>query len=287
MMFEQPFVIDGGLSTALEQLGNTLDTALWTGALLNDHQDQIRNAHQLYVDAGAEVLISSSYQLSYIGGLERGWSETQVEDAFNSSTELARFANVQVAASIGPYGAYLADGSEYRGNYGLSEDDLKEFHRRRLKTLINTRPDLLAIETIPELTEARALLSLLAELNIDIPAWVSFSCTSETQISSGESFADAVQLVNRSPHVAAIGINCTAPALVEPLLRYASSSKPFIVYPNSGREWDAESKRWLGPEAGFEPSLVKRWKAAGAVGIGGCCGVGPGAITLLKEQVWG
>jgi len=287
-MNSQVTLIDGGLSTALESLGNQLNTSLWSGELLRNHSDQIRAAHKLYVDAGAQVLITSSYQVSYPGCVAQGWSESEVDQALLASTELARFDGVLVAASVGPYGAYKADGSEYRGNYGLSKDELKNFHRRRLAQLIASKPDLLAIETIPELTEAQAIVELLHELNNSIPFWMTFSCKSATELCSGELFADAVKLVRAAPHAMAVGINCTAPDLVAPLLQSAASATnsrdiPFILYPNSGRVWDAVNKVWLGdPELSFTRKQVASWIELGARYIGGCCGVGSQDIARLK-----
>jgi len=278
-------VIDGGLSTALESLGNSLNTSLWSGELLRNHSEQIRAAHALFVDAGAQVLITSSYQVSYPGCLAQGWSEAEVDQALLASTELARFPGVQVAASVGPYGAYLADGSEYRGNYGLSKAELKDFHRRRLATLISSKPDLLAIETIPEITEAVAIVELLQELNSSIPFWISFSCKDESHISSGETFADAVAAIAAAPHLRAVGINCTAPEFVTSLMKSAPTI-PYVVYPNSGRTWDADAKVWIGnTETSFTKEQIDQLISAGAQLIGGCCGVGPSDIASLVPLI--
>ena len=313
-------LIDGGLSTALESLGSDLSTSLWSADLLRNkqNQNQIRAAHQLYIDAGAEIIISSSYQLSYQGAHIVGWSKEEIYQALFLSTELARFDNKSVAASIGPYGAYLADGSEYKGNYGLSKDELKDFHRERLYTLIGSKPDYLAIETIPELTEASAILELLREYkssDVDIPPfWVSFSCKNETDISSGEKFIDAVALVksynidnsnsnsnskNNGGKAFAVGINCTPPQFVTHLLQTVKTNSssntlqklPFIVYPNSGREWDPVEKKWLegdefaGLKSGFTRDLMQEWIANGACLIGGCCSVGPESIANMKVRL--
>lgn len=282
-MFTNTTLLDGGFSSALEELGNELTTSLWTGELLKSHPDQVRAAHQLFVDAGAQVLITSSYQITYPGCITHGWTKEDVDAAIIASTALARFPGVKVAASVGPYGAYLADGSEYRGNYGLSKDELKDFHRDRLRALIATRPDLLAVETIPELTEAQAIIELIDELDPAMPFWVSFSCKSENELSSGEMFADAVALVNFANSAVAVGVNCTKPSFIEPLLKSAKSVIPYVVYPNSGREWDPINKEWLGPvKTSFERSDIQAWISLGATFIGGCCGVSPKDISELK-----
>ena len=281
-MFSDVALLDGGLSTALEQLGSTLNTSLWSGELLKSHPDQIRAAHKLFADAGAAILITSSYQVTYPGCLALGWSEDEVTAALIASTELARFPNVKVAASVGPYGAFLADGSEYRGNYGLSVAELKDFHRERLVTLISTKPDYLAFETVPEIKEAWAYIELMQECSSQIPYWISFSCKSESELCSGESFADAVKVVNDASKAFAVGINCTAPHLVAPLLQNAISKIPFIVYANSGRTWDAATKKWDGSgDLVFDSRLIREWRALGASIIGGCCGVGPSDIAAL------
>jgi len=279
-------LLDGGLSTALEELGANLNTSLWSGELLRTNRNLVRKAHQSFVDAGAGVLISSSYQISYPGCAARGWSKEEASDALTASTELARFDGVKVAASVGPYGAFLADGSEYRGNYGLDLEELKDFHRERLRVLIASNPDYLAIETIPELTEARAIIELLHESESKIPFWISFSCRNESQISSGELFADAAVLVSQVPHALGIGINCTAPHLITPLMNTVAVKTSFIIYPNSGREWDAENKRWLGDQSTvFSAAQIREWISTGAWIIGGCCGVGPSDIAGLSHFI--
>lgn len=287
-MFESPTLLDGGFSTALEQLGNTLNTSLWSGELLKSHPDQVRAAHQLFADAGAEVLITSSYQITYPGCIALGWSREEVDKAIRDSTELARFPGVKVAASVGPYGAFLADGSEYRGNYGLTKEELKDFHRERLTALIATIPDLLAIETIPELTEAAALIELINEIKPDMPFWISFSCKSGTELSSGEKFSDAVALINSARSAVGVGVNCTKPAFITSLLKSAPSQVPFVVYPNSGREWDADAKVWRGPvNSSFEIEDIQAWRSLGATVIGGCCGVSAADILQLRTLING
>ena len=280
-------LLDGGLSTALEQLGNNLNTSLWSGELLRTAPDQIEAAHKAFVDAGAQIIITSSYQISMDGCALRGWTESDVRSALLLSTELARNATagteVKVAASVGPYGASLADGSEYRGNYGRTKSQLKDFHRMRLQVLVESNPDLLAIETIPELTEAEAILELLEEQDMKIPYWMSFSCKDGEHISSGELFRDAVNLVSGKLGAIGVGINCTAPEFVTPLLSSAKSRIPFVVYPNSGRTWNAQIKEWEGaPTSGFSEMQIFEWKERGAKLIGGCCSVGPEEIAQMR-----
>ena len=279
-------LLDGGLSTALEKLGANLNTSLWSGELLRTQRNQIRDAHQSFVDAGAKILITSSYQITYPGCAARGWNHDDVTDALKASTELARFDGIKVAASVGPYGAYLADGSEYRGNYGLTIEELKEFHRERLNVLIASNPDYLAIETIPEINEAKAIIELLQENGTTIPFWISFSCKNGSQISSGELFSEAAALVASAPHALGVGINCTAPIFITQLMKSVTASTRFILYPNSGREWDAVEKKWIGDQStAFTPEQIREWELAGASIIGGCCGVGPSDIAQLNTFI--
>lgn len=276
--------VDGGLSTALENNGNKLTTSLWTGELIRTAPSEITKAHLDFINAGSQVIITSSYQLSYLGCGKRGWNEVETDEALRASTQLAKDAvnksgkDVKVAASVGPYGAALADGSEYKGNYGVSKSVLKDFHARRLELLIATSPDLLALETMPDTGEVEVLLELLSDC--PIPFWVSYSCKAGSQTNAGQSFADAVALANNA---IAVGINCTPPELITELLLSAKSDKPFVVYPNSGRSWDAVKKEWIGSRgAGFDQDLINQWKAAGAQYIGGCCGIGADEIATIS-----
>lgn len=276
--------LDGGLSTALELNGNKLSTSLWTGELIRTAPNEIIKAHLDFINAGAQIIITSAYQLSYIGCENRGWSDAQTDEALYKSTQLAIDAvsqsgqAVKVAASVGPYGAALADGSEYRGNYGVGKSALKQFHARRIEVLISSNPDYLALETMPDTQEVEVLLDLLS--NCPIPYWISYSCKEGNQTNAGQSFASAVDLAQSAM---AVGVNCTAPELITGLLSSASSAVPYVVYPNSGRTWDAVEKLWIGTtQVGFADSLVKEWIDQGAEIIGGCCGIGPKEITSLR-----
>jgi len=276
--------LDGGLSTALENNGNKLTTSLWTGELVRTNPAEITKAHLDFINAGAQIIITASYQLSYSGCAQSGWSEAETDQALISSTQLAEDAvaqsgkDVKVAASIGPYGASLADGSEYKGNYGVGKSVLKGFHARRLEILISTSPDYLALETMPDTFEVEVLVELLT--NCPIPYWISYSCKEGKQTNAGQSFQSAVDLADSAM---AVGINCTKPELITDLLRSVKSNKPYIVYPNSGRVWDAKKKIWTGSSAsGFSNRLVQEWFDAGAEIIGGCCGIGPIEINQLS-----
>ena len=276
-------LLDGGLATALEDLGNTFTSELWTGELLKSAPDQIREAHAAFVRAGAEIIITSTYQVSFPGCIAKGWTHEEVVDALKNSIQLARDAKApKVAASIGPYGAYLADGSEYRGNYDATEAQLREFHKERLEILIACKPDFLAIETIPEIREARVLLQLLKDLNNTIPVWIAFSCRDELRLSSGEYFKDAAR-VSKELGAEYIGINCTSPELVTSLLESAKEYGPFVVYPNAGRTWNEKLKRLEGATVKLSDKHIQEWSGCGATIIGGCCGIGPKEIAQVSQ----
>ena len=209
-------LIDGGLSTALEDFGHDLSDSLWSARLLADDPDGLVEAHRAFVAAGAEVLITASYQASIPGLMARGCSTAEAETLIRLSTDLARRAaggRALVAASVGPYGACLADGSEYTGDYRISVTELTDWHARRLEVLVESQPDLLAVETIPGVAEARALAPLLA--GFDIEAWVSFTCGPGGLTRTGEDLAQAVEVVTEVETVVAVGINCTHPADVD------------------------------------------------------------------------
>ena len=276
--------LDGGLSTALENNGNKLTTSLWTGELIRTNPAQITKAHLDFINAGAQIIITSSYQLSYTGCSARGWSEDETDQALIASTQLAKKAvtesskDVKVAASVGPYGASLADGSEYKGNYGVSKAVIRDFHARRLEILISTSPDYLALETMPDTFEVEVLLDLLSDC--PIPFWISYSCKAGNKTNAGQDFQSAVDLAQSAM---AVGINCTKPELITDLLRSAKSNKPYVVYPNSGRVWDAQNKVWTGSAVvGFSNDLIRQWVEAGAEIVGGCCGIGATEIAELN-----
>ena len=289
-------VIDGGLSSALAEMGHDLSDHLWTARLLADQPEAIVAAHLAFLHAGAEVLITASYQASVAGFVAAGFTDPEARRLVGLATSLAieareRFEllepaaarGIRVAASVGPYGAVLADGSEYRGDYQLDHAGLVAFHRERLALLVASGPDLLAMETIPSAREARALVEALAD-HPKARGWITFSCRSGSETCAGDRFEDAVAIATSSPQIAAVGVNCTAPSHVEELLQRAASvtDRPLVAYPNSGQAWDAHERRWLGEPFDLAAGgAVQRWAAAGAELIGGCCGIGPDAIAAL------
>ncbi len=282
-LLRQPFtLIDGGLSTVLEEMGEQPAGLLWTAAVLIDRPEVITAAHRRYVDAGADVIITSSYQASEAGFVAAGLSAAEARHLLASTTAVARAAEPSVVAcSVGPFGAYLGDGSEYSGHYAATWAEVRAFHRARLQVLVDTAPDVFAIETIPSLAEAEIVVEELRALT-DAPAWLTFTCADAAHTCSGDVFAEAVAAIAST--LAAVGVNCTAPGLVQPLLTSVATDLPLVVYPNHGAIWDGDHKCWSGATGGVElPGLVPSWLAVGARLIGGCCGVGTAGIAALAD----
>jgi S-methylmethionine-dependent homocysteine/selenocysteine methylase len=286
-LLRQPFtVLDGGLSTALDLLGHRPSGPLWTATLLAEHPDVVTRAHALAVQAGAEVVISASYQASEAGFVAAGLSAAEARLVLASTTDVARRSGAAlVAASVGPFGAVLADGSEYHGRYTASWAEVRAFHRARLQVLAGSGPDVFAVETMPARVEAEIVVEELASVTA-LPAWVTFTCRDEATTCAGDPMAEAVAAVDH-PQVVAVGVNCTAPRHVTSLLRAAASAasgRPLVAYPNHGGRWDAAAGCWVGPGAGdVLAEAVSEWVALGARLVGGCCGVGPDEIAALAR----
>jgi S-methylmethionine-dependent homocysteine/selenocysteine methylase len=297
-----PVVLDGGLSNQLEARGADLRDPLWSARLLAEDPAAIAEAHAAYYAAGAQVVITASYQASFQGFATRGIDQAAAALLLRRSVELAREAELAaaaadreaagdaaeprprwVAASIGPYGAVLADGSEYRGRYGLSVAALEAFHAPRLETLAGAMPDLLAMETIPDLDEAVALTNLVR--GTGAACWLSFSAVGR-KTRAGQPLAEAFAVAADVDEVIAVGVNCCAPQDVLAAIEIAGSAtgKPVVVYPNSGESWDAAARAWR-KESTFDAGLVHSWIDAGARLIGGCCRVGPDAIRQVGHAV--
>jgi homocysteine S-methyltransferase len=278
-------VLDGGLSNQLAAAGHDLSDRLWSARLLRDDPEAVLAVHRAYYEAGADIATTASYQASF-----EGFGDDAPE-LLRLSVRLARQASFQadvddrrlwVAASVGPYGAVLADGSEYRGRYGLSVRELIDFHRPRIEVLASASPDVLALETIPDLDEAEALLTILA--GSGVPAWLSYSIAGDTT-RAGQPLAEAFALARDVPEILAVGINCCDPADATAAvpLAAAASGKPVVVYPNSGEGWDAVARDWDGHRT-FDPAAVRTWIRDGATIIGGCCRLGPTDITAIARQ---
>ncbi|GHG89070.1 homocysteine S-methyltransferase [Streptomyces lanatus] len=287
-------VLDGGMSNQLESAGHDLSDELWSARLLAERPEAIAEAHLAYFAAGADVAITASYQATFEGFGKRGIGRERAAELMALSVELAQDAvrraraegvtrPLWVAASAGPYGAMLADGSEYRGRYGLSVAELERFHRPRLEVLAGARPDVLALETVPDADEAEALLRAVRGLGV--PAWLSYSVAGE-RTRAGQPLEEAFALAADADEVLAVGVNCCAPEDVEGAVEIAArvTGKPVVVYPNSGEAWNAGTRAWEGRST-FTPGEVQGWRASGARLIGGCCRVGPEAIGAIARAL--
>lgn len=287
-------VLDGGMSNQLESAGHDLSDELWSARLLAERPEAITEAHLAYFRAGADVAITSSYQATFEGFAKRGIGQERAAELLALSVELARDAVRQaraegisrplwVAASVGPYGAMLADGSEYRGRYGIGVDELERFHRPRLEVLAGARPDVLALETVPDADEAEALLRGVRGLGL--PAWLSYSVAGD-RTRAGQPLEEAFALAADADEVIAVGVNCCAPQDVEGAVETAArvTGKPVVVYPNSGEAWNAEARAWAGRST-FAAEQVRGWRDSGARLIGGCCRVGPQAIASIARTL--
>jgi homocysteine S-methyltransferase len=284
-----PVVLDGGLGTLLDSRGHDVSGRLWSARVLREEPAAILDAHAEFFAAGARVATTASYQVSREGFARAGLPEADADAALDASVRVARDAaervgpGTVVAASVGPYGAMLADGSEYHGDYGLSVAELTAWHRPRIDRLWAAGPDVLAVETIPSLTEAEAIVRALE--GSGATAWLSVT-VADGALRSGEPLDEAFALADSSPEVVATGVNCCAPSEAGPALEavHLATRKTAIAYPNSGEEWDARNRRWTG-DAALPDDLVSAWIRAGVGAIGGCCRVGPQHVAAIAAAV--
>ena len=296
----QLFPLDGGLGSELASRGYDTSSSLWSADLILTRPSALIEVHRAYLDAGARCITSASYQASLPGLLGRGLSESEARRGIVDSVKLACRARDEflrdnpdccyrplVAASVGPYGAYLADGSEYRGNYAVSDAELLEFHRPRLEWLDQSGADLIACETMPDLREAILLSDLLKSLAT--PAWFSFCCRDELSLHDGNSINSAAQVFRNHPTVVAVGVNCVASELISGLVRRIKAEladKWIVVYPNSGEQYDAGQKSWSGGQSLPQwLDQLQDWREAGVNLIGGCCRVCPQQIRALVKNL--
>ncbi|KGN61674.1 homocysteine S-methyltransferase 3 [Cucumis sativus] len=309
-------VLDGGFATELERLGADLNDPLWSAKCLLTSPHLVRRVHLDYLDAGANIISTASYQATIQGFEAKGFSRDESENLLRKSVQIAIEARdiylerctkdswdftetgagsrrpILIAASIGSYGAYLADGSEYSGEYGdsVTLETLKDFHRRRVQILANAGADLIAFETIPNKLEAQAYAELLDEEGIEIPAWFSFNSKDGINVVSGDSISDCASIADASKQVVAVGINCTPPRYIHGLILSIRevTDKPIVVYPNSGESYDGVTKRWLKSDGMIGEdfvSYVRKWKEAGASLFGGCCRTTPNTIRGIAKAL--
>lgn len=290
-------VLDGGMASELEYQGAKIDGPLWSAHVLEDAPEKVVAVHRAYVEAGADCLLTASYQVSRMGYVEYGLTAAQADRALLRSVELARQAaaefpekRIVVASSLGPYGAMLHNGAEYHGNYDCTFEELVRFHRERIHVLAGAppaaAPDLLAFETLPSLEEARAVGAALESFP-QLAVWFTFTCRDAAHVARGELLRDCAAYAASLPQTVAVGVNCTRPEWIAALVTEvrAVTSKPIVVYPNSGEGWDAEKRCWTGSSdpKGFGV-LAAEWRRAGAQIVGGCCRTRPAHIREVARS---
>jgi len=302
---QQGFVLlDGGLATELEKRGHNLKNTLWSASLLINHPQEIRKVHLSYLDAGADCITTATYQASIPGFVEQGISEKKAKSLLKKALEIASEARKQhldnsknknpsrirplIAVSIGPFGAYLADGSEFRGDYSVSTQELRSFHKSRWEILADSSADIFAFETIPSFREAVVLLDLLKSTP-EIYAWISFSCTDGMRISDGTHLAECAELFVGCEQIVGVGVNCTAPQYISSLIkqvRQGAPAKPIVIYPNSGEVYDENRKSWVGSSDLINLGTAAiEWFNLGARLLGGCCRTNPSQIADMRRAL--
>jgi homocysteine S-methyltransferase len=293
-----PLILDGGLSNVLESFGCNLNHELWVANLLDKNPEAIIDTHLAYLNAGAQIISTASYQATIPGFMKLGFTRIESELLILKSVDLARIAINQyctkykgqnkplLAGSVGPYGAYLADGSEYRGDYNVSKKNLLEFHLKRIQLLDTSNCDFIALETIPSFFETQVLSTILK--TIKTPSWISFSCKDNYHLSDGTTLKKAASLLKNHPSIFAIGVNCTAPKYISSLiqeLKSIKSDKKIIVYPNTGDSYNVQSKTWVkNSNPKYFTAMSKEWFLLGSDIVGGCCQIGPSHIKSLVKS---
>jgi homocysteine S-methyltransferase len=284
---------DPALATELERRGLALSSSLWSARVIDDDPEAIVAVHLEALAAGADVVSSASYQASRLGFARLGRAEAEADACITRAVELARDAVARhgapgrlVAASLGPYGAVLADGSEFTGDYPLTAAQLADFHAPRVEAAARGRPDLVLFETLPSMAEAEAV-ALVARRFPELPFMASFSARAGA-LSHGERFGDVVARLEAEPNVVAVGLNCTAPDVIAPLLASASPTRVALsASPNSGETWNAVTRRWQGlpQRAGQFAALAQAFVDAGATIVGGCCRTRPEDLAAAVQTV--
>ncbi|KAL5702224.1 homocysteine S-methyltransferase [Ranunculus cassubicifolius] len=310
-------IIDGGFATELERHGEDLNDPLWSAKCLISSPHLVKAVHLDYLEAGADIILTASYQATIQGFQSKGFSREESESLLQKSVKIACEArdtynercaehlsgdfkngkilkqrSILIAASVGSYGAYLADGSEYDGNYGdaVTLSTLKEFHRRRVQVLAGSGPDLIAFETIPNKLEAQAFAEILEEDDINIPAWFAFNSKDGVNVVSGDSITECASVADSCKKVIAVGINCTPPRFIRGLISSIQkvTSKPILIYPNSGETYDPILKEWVKSTGVSDEdfiSYVSKWHECGASLIGGCCRTTPNTIKAIYKTL--
>lgn len=292
MKINFPAVLDGGLSFPLEEKKIRMNTNLWTAELLISKPELIREVHINYIDSGAKIITTSSYQASFKSLKKRGYSEIQSKNIILKSVEIVEeikknYNNkIIIAASIGPYGSYLADGSEYVGNYDINEETFFDFYKKKVDLLDSSSADVLAFETIPSYKEAKVISKILKETKKQ--SWISFSCKNQKEISDGTKLEKCCEYLNNHSKIFGVGVNCTSPKYISKLisiLKRKLKNKKIIIYPNSGEIYDGKNKNWIGNSNITFESYIDEWLNLGVDILGGCCRVGTKEIKKIKDKI--
>lgn len=296
-------VIDGALASELQRRGCDLNDSLWSAKVLIEQPELISQVHYEYFKAGADCAITASYQATPLGFAKKGIDLKQSIALIKTSVKLAKQAKQRylneladnkpllIAGSVGPYGAYLADGSEYTGDYQLTEQQFIQFHLDRIKALIEAKVDILACETLPSFPEIQVLTKLIAQFPT-ITCWFSLTLKDENHLSDGTPISKVINYLNNVDQIVSVGINCIALEKVTPALAVMSklTTKPIIVYPNSGEQYDPTTKQWHKnhQHCCTFANQIDIWTKLGAKLIGGCCQTTPKDIVeitaLLNRQ---
>ncbi len=292
MKINFPAVLDGGLSFPLEEKKKLMNTNLWTAELLISKPELISEVHINYIDSGAQIITTSSYQASFKSLKKRGYTEIQSKNIILKSVEILEeiknnYDNkIIIAASIGPYGSYLADGSEYVGNYNISKEYIFNFYKKKIDLLDSSNADILAFETIPSYKEAKVIAKILKGTKKQ--SWISFSCKNEKEISDGTKLEKCCEYLNNHSKIFGVGVNCTSPKYISNLisiLKRKLKNKKIIIYPNSGEIYDGKNKNWIGNNNRTFESYIDEWLNLGVDILGGCCRVGPKEIKKIKDKI--
>ena len=293
-------VLDGGLASELEELGHDLNDPLWSARVLLEDSEAIAVVHRNFLETGADCIGTATYQASFEGLRARGLSDAEATGFFQQAVDIAvqsreefwgdptnRIGRLKplVAASLGPYGAFLADGSEYQGNYGLSAASIRAFHEGRWRVILESKADVTAWETIPSRLEAQVLGEILSEAP-GAHAWISFSCCDGERLCDGTPISEVVKELDDIANLVAVGVNCTAPEHITSLLcqMRAATEKPLFVYPNRGGRYDAEAKVWEVPPVDIPwRQFISEWRENGVLGVGGCCRGGAEEIRVIRH----
>jgi Homocysteine/selenocysteine methylase (S-methylmethionine-dependent) len=291
-------VIDGALASELQRRGCDLNDSLWSAKVLIEQPELIQQVHYDYFVAGADCAITASYQATPMGFAPKGIELEESIKLIKTSVKLAQQAKMQylndikqdktllIAGSVGPYGAYLANGSEYTGDYQLSESEFIAFHKDRVTALIDANVDILACETMPSFLEIKALAKLIQQFPM-VNCWFSLTLKDQKHISDGTPLTEVIEYLNSIEQIVSVGINCIALEKVTPALEVLSklTSKPLIVYPNSGEQYDPTTKQWHKNHhhnCTFANQL-DTWIKLGAKLIGGCCQTTPEDIVEIHQ----